>query len=146
MGVEHHSSVALVEADQALLLEARPDLPGQLHEPGMVGLFGGGQEPGETPEQCMRRELTEEIVTPSGTDQDITSLEHVWTGQVGKRQVSLFVARLACRADQVRVHPKLEATGTGIVRLPFDQYPVEPTTMFALRALVAHSTGDYRNL
>lgn len=54
------SSVILVGTCGRLILQQRDDVPGILH-PGMIGLFGGHRENGETPEVCAQRELQEEI-------------------------------------------------------------------------------------
>lgn len=55
-----YASLLLVDAAGRYLMQLRDDIPGILY-PGCWGLFGGGIEPGETPEVAMRRELEEEI-------------------------------------------------------------------------------------
>ncbi|HSX43121.1 MAG TPA: NUDIX domain-containing protein [Candidatus Saccharimonadales bacterium] len=141
----YRSAVAIVEVGDSLILEGRPNLPGKLRCAGKVGLFGGGLEEGETPEDGIRRELSEELVMPSGL-QDIKELTQVWHGTVGEGDVSLFVARLACGAGEVDIHPDLAQQGTELVQIGVDTYPQQPTTMFTLRALAAHSTGEYENM
>jgi 8-oxo-dGTP pyrophosphatase MutT (NUDIX family) len=52
--------------DGRYLLQHRDDLP-QIWYPGHWGLFGGGIDPGESPEEALRRELMEEIgFSPKG--------------------------------------------------------------------------------
>jgi 8-oxo-dGTP diphosphatase len=53
-------ALAMVEQDGKWLLQLRDDLD-WIVAPGCWGLFGGHLEPGETPEQALRRELMEEI-------------------------------------------------------------------------------------
>jgi 8-oxo-dGTP diphosphatase len=53
-------AVAMLERQGQWLLQLRDDIPGIVH-PGTWGLFGGHLDPGETPEQAVRRELVEEI-------------------------------------------------------------------------------------
>jgi len=50
----------LVTADGRYLMQLRDDLP-HIRVPGRWGLFGGGIDTGETPEQALRRELAEEL-------------------------------------------------------------------------------------
>jgi 8-oxo-dGTP pyrophosphatase MutT (NUDIX family)/GNAT superfamily N-acetyltransferase len=53
-------ALALLERDGTWLLQLRDDLA-TIVAPGCWGLFGGHLDPGETPEQALRRELIEEI-------------------------------------------------------------------------------------
>ncbi|NJO33649.1 MAG: NUDIX domain-containing protein [Rhodospirillales bacterium] len=50
----------LFDTDGNFLLQQRDDKPGILH-PGRIGLFGGHQEPGESPLECVVREVHEEL-------------------------------------------------------------------------------------
>lgn len=54
------AAALMVTPDQCYLLQHRDPLPG-IFFPGFWGCFGGALEPGETPEQAMRRELQEEL-------------------------------------------------------------------------------------
>lgn len=58
-------SLAMVEKDGQWLLQLRDDLE-WIVAPGCWGLFGGHLEPGETPEDALRRELLEEISWRAG--------------------------------------------------------------------------------
>nr|WP_259736953.1 NUDIX hydrolase [Synechococcus sp. CS-1329] len=53
-------ALAMLERDGRWLVQLRDDIPG-IVAPGCWGLFGGHLEPGESPEQAVRRELQEEI-------------------------------------------------------------------------------------
>ncbi|WP_395017796.1 NUDIX domain-containing protein [Dongia sp.] len=53
------AGVFLLTQDRRLVLQLRDDKP-DIHYPGMITSFGGAAEPGETPEACALRELTEE--------------------------------------------------------------------------------------
>lgn len=53
-------ALAVLHQDGQWLLQLRDDLPGII-APGCWGLFGGHLDPGETPEQALKRELWEEI-------------------------------------------------------------------------------------
>ncbi|MCG2645722.1 MULTISPECIES: NUDIX hydrolase [Bradyrhizobium] len=54
------AAAILVDQSGRLLLQRRDDIPGIVH-PGKIALFGGRREPGETPLQCIVREVHEEI-------------------------------------------------------------------------------------
>jgi 8-oxo-dGTP diphosphatase len=53
------AAVFLLTPDRRLILQLRDNKP-EIHYPGMITAFGGGAEPGETPETCALRELAEE--------------------------------------------------------------------------------------
>ncbi|MFN6133707.1 MAG: NUDIX hydrolase [Synechococcaceae cyanobacterium] len=53
-------ALALLEVEGRWLLQLRDDVEG-IAAPGTWGLFGGHLDPGESPEQALRRELIEEI-------------------------------------------------------------------------------------
>lgn len=54
------AAAILVDQSGRLLFQRRDNIPGIVH-PGKVGLFGGRRETGETPLQCIVREVFEEI-------------------------------------------------------------------------------------
>jgi 8-oxo-dGTP pyrophosphatase MutT (NUDIX family) len=58
-------SLAMVEKEGQWLLQLRDDLD-WIVAPGCWGLFGGHLEPGESPEEALRRELLEEISWQAG--------------------------------------------------------------------------------
>ena len=58
-------ALAMLERDGLWLLQLRDDVAGIVH-PGTWGLFGGHLDPGESPEQALRRELVEEIGWTAG--------------------------------------------------------------------------------
>jgi 8-oxo-dGTP diphosphatase len=53
-------ALAILERDGRFLMQLRDDIPSILY-PGVWGLFGGHLEPGEVPEEGLKRELAEEI-------------------------------------------------------------------------------------
>lgn len=54
------STAVIIDTAGRLILQQRDDVPG-INYPGLIGLFGGHREPGETPLLCAQRELQEEI-------------------------------------------------------------------------------------
>jgi 8-oxo-dGTP diphosphatase len=58
-------ALALLEVEGRWLLQLRDDIEG-IAAPGTWGLFGGHLDPGESPEQALRRELIEEIRYEAG--------------------------------------------------------------------------------
>ncbi|MEB3170260.1 MAG: NUDIX hydrolase [Synechococcaceae cyanobacterium] len=58
-------ALALLEREGRWLLQLRDDIP-TIIAPGCWALFGGHLDPGETPEQALRRELQEEIAWEVG--------------------------------------------------------------------------------
>ncbi|MFN9644070.1 MAG: NUDIX hydrolase [Cyanobacteriota bacterium] len=61
-------ALAMVEKEGHWLLQLRDDLE-WIVAPGCWGLFGGHLEPGESPEEALRRELLEEISWQAGVVQ-----------------------------------------------------------------------------
>ncbi|MBE9047371.1 NUDIX domain-containing protein [Pleurocapsales cyanobacterium LEGE 10410] len=63
--VAHPISVAMaiIHQDGKYLMQLRDDIPNILY-PGVWGFFGGHLEPGEEPEEGLKRELIEEINYP----------------------------------------------------------------------------------
>lgn len=59
MDLPQYACAILEDAEGRLLLESRPD--DALHAAGRLTCFGGRREAGETPEECLRRELREEL-------------------------------------------------------------------------------------
>jgi 8-oxo-dGTP pyrophosphatase MutT (NUDIX family) len=53
-------ALAMLQRDGRWLMQLRDDIP-NIVAPGCWGVFGGHLDPGETPEQALRRELMEEI-------------------------------------------------------------------------------------
>jgi len=53
-------ALAMLHRDGRWLMQLRDEIP-TIVAPGCWGLFGGHLDPGETPEQALRRELLEEI-------------------------------------------------------------------------------------
>ena len=64
----YYAGVVLWGRSGDLLLQLRDDVPG-ISSPGMIGTFGGGGEPGETPVETAVREVQEEIGFKMQADQ-----------------------------------------------------------------------------
>lgn len=72
-GELHFVPIMLTLPDGRLVLQRRDGNPD--YEKHKLGMFGGGMEPGETPEECMKRELFDEET--SLTPDDVTDLRVV---------------------------------------------------------------------
>ena len=88
----------LLNEDGQVLLQLRDNIPSIPH-PGTWGLLGGVREPGETGEECLRRELREEIEFGAGpltlVGRFITPRRHLLT---------LYTCRIDKRADELTLH------------------------------------------
>lgn len=88
------AGAVLLRTDGAVLLQHRDDVAG-ISNPGKWSLFGGGMEPGETPADCLLRELQEEIGAQPASFRPLVVLE-------GARTVfNLFLARLDTPLDDL---------------------------------------------
>jgi 8-oxo-dGTP diphosphatase len=89
--VRRFAGALLFDTDGNLLLQQRDNIPGIIH-PGRISLFGGHQEPGESPLECVVREVHEELSFFVSADR----FEHIGTyddddgGQT--RVIELFTA------------------------------------------------------
>jgi 8-oxo-dGTP pyrophosphatase MutT (NUDIX family) len=76
-------AIAIIQSQDRFLMQLRDNIPGIRH-PGCWGFFGGHLEPGETPEEAVKRELFEEIgytppiVSKFGCYPDSEVIRHVF--------------------------------------------------------------------
>jgi len=89
-------ALAMLERDGRWLMQLRDDVPG-IVGPGCWGLFGGHLEPGETPEQALRRELLEEIGWGG------VALEFRLLHQHPRRLAHVFVGELTVPLQRLRL-------------------------------------------
>ncbi len=87
--MKHEVALAVLERDDAWLLQLRDDLGSILH-PGHWGLFGGHLDLGETPAEAVHRELLEEINWIPASP-----LEHLFTTQNGPDSAHIFRGALS---------------------------------------------------
>lgn len=60
MGIREIAVSVVIDTQGRYLLQRRDNIPGIMH-PGMISLFGGHREQGETYLQCVAREIAEEL-------------------------------------------------------------------------------------
>mgnify|MGYP006301460863 CR=1 FL=1 len=64
--MSHHRVLAILLAEGRYILQLRDNKP-EITAPGMWGLFGGGVNPGESPDEAIQREIEEELcICPTG--------------------------------------------------------------------------------
>ena len=89
-------ALAMLQRDGRWLIQLRDESP-TIVAPGCWGLFGGHLEPGETPEQALRRELLEEI---SWQPPD---LELVMVHPIHRRTAHVFRGELSVPLEQLQL-------------------------------------------
>ena len=98
-------ALAMLQREGRWLIQLRDEIP-TIVAPGCWGLFGGHLEPGETPEQALRRELLEEI---SWQPPD---LELVMVHPIHRRTAHVFRGELSVPLEQLLL---LEGQDLGLV-------------------------------
>jgi len=85
------ASAILIDQRGRFLFQQRDNVPGIRH-PGMIGLFGGHREPGETFAECVSREVHEEIGYLVPPDRFERLAEHSGADVYGTNRGEFFVA------------------------------------------------------
>jgi 8-oxo-dGTP diphosphatase len=89
-------ALAMLQRNGRWLMQLRDEIPG-IVAPGCWGLFGGHMDPGETPEQAVRRELLEEI----GWQPSVLQLAMVH--HIHRRKAHVFHAELSVPLEQLQL-------------------------------------------
>ncbi|MCP9780210.1 MULTISPECIES: NUDIX hydrolase [Cyanobium] len=98
-------ALAMLHRDGRWLMQLRDDIP-DIVAPGCWGLFGGHLDPGETPEQALRRELLEEISWQP------PAVELVMVHHIHRRTAHVFQAELSVPLEQLQL---LEGQDLGLI-------------------------------
>ena len=89
-------ALAMLHRPGRWLLQLRDEIP-TIVAPGCWGLFGGHLNPGETPEQALRRELLEEISWQP------PAVELVMVHHIHRRTAHVFKAELSVPLEQLQL-------------------------------------------
>jgi 8-oxo-dGTP diphosphatase len=89
-------ALAMLEREGRWLMQLRDEIS-SIVAPGCWGLFGGHLDPGETPEQALRRELLEEISWQP------PALEPVMVHHIHRRTAHVFRAELPIPLTQLQL-------------------------------------------
>ena len=98
-------ALAMLQRDGRWLMQLRDEIP-NIVAPGCWGLFGGHLDPGETPEQALRRELLEEISWQP------LAVELVMVHHIHRRTAHVYQAELSVPLEQLQL---LEGQDLGLV-------------------------------
>jgi len=98
-------ALAMLHRDGRWLMQLRDEIP-DIVAPGCWGLFGGHLDPGETPEQALRRELLEEISWQP------PAVELVMVHHIHRRTAHVFQAELLVPLEQLQL---LEGQDLGLI-------------------------------
>ena len=134
-------ALAMVEQDGRWLLQLRDDVSG-IVAPGCWGLFGGHLDPGEHPEDALRRELLEEICWR------VDQVQHRFTHRHPERVLHFFfttlrdpLESLCLREGQDMVLASLDTLRQGRVWSPAlgEHRPLAASLQLAVDHLAARS-------
>lgn len=126
-----YSCAILEDGEGRLLLEERPD--SARFAAGKLTCFGGRREAGESPEQCLRRELREELNwEPARVDRCV----ELWIA--GAPKAWFFHATLVAPFDLSKIAPGHRGVFVSKESLP--QLPVSPWHAAVLAAWLAGET------
>jgi 8-oxo-dGTP diphosphatase len=135
-------ALAMLERQGQWLLQLRDDIPG-IAAPGCWGLFGGHLDPGESPEQALRRELLEEIAWKAGE-------LPFWFGDSNPQRIAHFfraaltvpLRELQLLEGQDMVLASLEALSSGEIWSPRlgQRRPLAPSLQCAVNRLHAEAS------
>ncbi len=89
-------ALAMLQREGRWLMQLRDEIP-SIVAPGCWGLFGGHLDPGERPEQALRRELLEEI------NWQPPVLELVMVHHIHRRTAHVFHAELSVPLEQLQL-------------------------------------------
>ena len=89
-------ALAMLHRNGRWLMQLRDEIP-TIVAPGCWGLFGGHLDPGETPEQALRRELLEEISWHP------TVVELVMLHHIHRRTAHVFLSELSVPLEQLQL-------------------------------------------
>jgi 8-oxo-dGTP diphosphatase len=89
-------ALAMLQRHDRWLMQLRDEIPG-IVAPGCWGLFGGHLDPGETPEQALRRELLEEISWQPQV------LHYAMEHRIHRRTAHVFRAELSVPLERLRL-------------------------------------------
>ena len=89
-------ALAMLQRQGRWLMQLRDEIP-SIVAPGCWGLFGGHLDPGEQPEQALRRELVEEISWQP------PALELVMVHHIHRRTAHVFQAELLVPLEQLQL-------------------------------------------
>ena len=98
-------ALAMLHRDGRWLMQLRDEIP-DIVAPGCWGLFGGHLDPGETPEQALRRELLEEISWQP------PAVELVMVHHIHRRTAYVFLSELSVPLEQLQL---LEGQDLGLI-------------------------------
>ena len=89
-------ALAMLQREGRWLMQLRDEIP-SIVAPGCWGLFGGHLDPGETPEQALRRELLEEISWQP------PAVELVMVHHLHRRTAHVFRAELSVPLEHLQL-------------------------------------------